>query len=673
MNKNLNKLTRAELIQKIENLDVPKIKNTEVSSKHKSIKSSVAILDIFNNIKKLIISLSITTILMHIFRKYKSIRAILKLANYIIITIFGISIFEAFGLGFIVKFLGELKYVFGAVITYLTNTTFYNYLIKLFDVNEHTQSVRETYKKPVEVDWKAEFDKAERQREIEKWKGKYDFQSKDDEKIDKTTIMLTLLFLVGSLGVWYYGKEALDIISPVWNIGNTITRILRGGRDDDANLPRTPADIELDPNNRAVSPDMLTYSSDQVEKKIVATFPAGHPARWDLPVAPPAPPAPPAPTAPTAQDEHSLHNVLLDRIKEGTKLKPTKTVIKDALKTGRVIEQDNTQASTSNITSSTEVGMLEQLKISFNKIRPMITGDDDLDDVKSGDNWDDTGEITPTNLLDKGKEVDRSAKTKFLEAIEHPGENLKTSKEFAPVLKSLKEVYPNLSDETLQKLSTREGLANRREIIASLSKDELKTDVTPLTDLPHLTEIIEKGKSLSSFKDLKKEYKIELERESLTLKPDELIKTFSGLPNFSQDSYLDEIITKNIDHSIEQMLERDPNLNKQQLIEKLIELNPLHKDLILGKVTGSIEKQIAHMEKIYSEKDFDKIKRVLTTEDLAEIQGLGENKTIDQIKTLKAINKSHNNLLEEIKRKSSKTSVIDDSTQKFNDTMDLFN
>jgi len=34
---------------------------------------------------------------------------------------FGISIFEAFGFGFIVKLLGELKYIFGGIVAYLTD------------------------------------------------------------------------------------------------------------------------------------------------------------------------------------------------------------------------------------------------------------------------------------------------------------------------------------------------------------------------------------------------------------------------------------------------------------------------------------------------------------------------------------------------------------------------
>jgi hypothetical protein len=63
---------------------------------------------------------------------------------------FGLSIFEAFGLGFIVKFLGELKYIFGAVVAYLTDSTFYSYLMTVFNINEENQSVRTNYKKPIE-------------------------------------------------------------------------------------------------------------------------------------------------------------------------------------------------------------------------------------------------------------------------------------------------------------------------------------------------------------------------------------------------------------------------------------------------------------------------------------------------------------------------------------------
>ena len=41
---------------------------------------------------------------------------------------------------------------------------------------------------------------------------------------------------------------------------------------------------------------------------------------------------------------------------------------------------------------------------------------------------------------------------------------------------------------------------------------------------------------------------------------------------------------------------------------------------------------------------------MLSKEDLKELQALGENKTIDQIRILKAVNKSHVNFLEEVKQ-----------------------
>jgi hypothetical protein len=118
--------------------------------------------EILSKIKNLIISLSVVAFLMKIFKNYKTIRVVLKTANYIILTIFGISIFDAFGLGFITKFLWELKYIFVGIATYLTETTFYNFLMNIFNASEQKESLRYGYRKPVETDWKAEFEKAER-------------------------------------------------------------------------------------------------------------------------------------------------------------------------------------------------------------------------------------------------------------------------------------------------------------------------------------------------------------------------------------------------------------------------------------------------------------------------------------------------------------------------------
>jgi hypothetical protein len=156
---NLNKLTKVELINKIdqlkkEKLDI-KVKNNnanKINDDKINNNNNTSFYSIISKIKTLILSLTFVGILSQVFKNYKTIRGILKAANYVIIGIFGISIFEAFGLGFIAKFLGELKFIFGSIVTYLTDSTFYNYLIGMFNVAEEKESIRNGYKKPVDID-----------------------------------------------------------------------------------------------------------------------------------------------------------------------------------------------------------------------------------------------------------------------------------------------------------------------------------------------------------------------------------------------------------------------------------------------------------------------------------------------------------------------------------------
>jgi hypothetical protein len=55
-----------------------------------------------------------------------------------------------------------------------------------------------------------------------------------------------------------------------------------------------------------------------------------------------------------------------------------------------------------------------------------------------------------------------------------------------------------------------------------------------------------------------------------------------------------------------------------------------------------------------------------------KILGLNTSRNIDQIKTIAKINMSHNNLMNEMKHKSSSISLKNDNTQQYEDTMNLF-
>ena len=199
----IKKYTKAELISKITELKKNQSKTIEKSNsvdKNKSIQSPTAptFLDLILKFKTYILSLTLITLLLKLFKEYKSVRAVLKLANYIVWAMFGLSIYDAFGFAFIVNFFGEIKYIWGSIITYLMNTELYKYMTSILPAVKVDDSSRAGYKKPVEVDWKAEFEKAERQREIDKWKERY-AQSKDEDVDYKKSILILLLVLGGSI------------------------------------------------------------------------------------------------------------------------------------------------------------------------------------------------------------------------------------------------------------------------------------------------------------------------------------------------------------------------------------------------------------------------------------------------------------------------------------------
>jgi hypothetical protein len=81
-----------------------------------------------------------------------------------------------------------------------------------------------------------------------------------------------------------------------------------------------------------------------------------------------------------------------------------------------------------------------------------------------------------------------------------------------------------------------------------------------------------------------------------------------------------------------------------------------------------------------SKENYEKAKRLLTVEDFKEREILSESRTVDQIKTLRSVNKSHSNLLQDLKTKASsmllkKEKSFDNtssSTEHLDNTMDLF-
>jgi hypothetical protein len=631
---NLNKLTKAELINKLTKAEVqkgklePKIEQLKVE-KLKSNKEEITInkksllfYEIISKIRNLIISLSVVAFLMIIFRNYKTIRVVLRTANYIILTIFGISIFDAFGLGFITKFLWELKYIFVGIATYLTETTFYNYLMNIFNVTSEKESIRASYNKPAEIDWKAEFEKAERRREIEEWKNKYNLgKEKATEDNSNRNILVAvgtiLLVLGGSVTIWYLGSDIVSAVSPYWNIGNLIRRILRGGDDDDDNGGNgNPPVVFMRPEEDGrASPGLLVYSSDMVDATPKASSSQ----------LPPAPPAPPAPTIPTTEqgmpDEVKRNKPasLLEELRKGKgkALKATKTIIKDKSLKG-------VETGSSSVSS---VGLAGSLSEQLGKMRGVIS--DSADEIVE-ESWDNS-EIVQT----KDSIESRTKRSKFLDAI-HSG--VKEKKNFdvdiPNILKPILKQFPNLSEETINKLKTVEGMRNRAEIIQSLPLDELKMNKITPAPLEYLTADDEKG-----WKD---------------------INSISEQEKTEMDKLIDSTL----------------NLDSEKVVEKLREKFPDFKfetDSYSKNFMKAIEAE-RNSGKTIEEKET--IRKQIQEVDLLEIQNTGGTSNISAIRNVIRENYTHNSLLNEIKNKPSMRSINKEkssfNTDKFDDELTLF-
>lgn len=231
---NLNKFTKAELISKIK-------KQTQIKD------TNSKFVEFFLALKSVIIKLTIISLLIKIFKKYTFVTKVLRFSNWIILTIFGISVFDAFGLHFLSNLFKEVRNIFAGIVGYLSNTTFYNYVFSIFKSTEDIKatekpkiSLRETYqrKMPPDYSWEKEY---ERRNALARWINKEEVKTKDSD--NKYLILLGLLLL--SAASWYYGNEIKTFVTDYssWLI------LYRNIRDNIRNIWNNPQVIR--PDNEA--------------------------------------------------------------------------------------------------------------------------------------------------------------------------------------------------------------------------------------------------------------------------------------------------------------------------------------------------------------------------------------------------------------------------------------
>lgn len=135
---NLNKFTKAELISKIKRteskIDSNKSSNISIFNQTKTYLSQI--LDLVLVFKSILIKLTLISFFIQIFNKYRIFGRLWLILNTIVMSMFGISLLENFGFGFLSNFVREVKFILGNSVDYLTNTHFYKYLNDIFSTKE---------------------------------------------------------------------------------------------------------------------------------------------------------------------------------------------------------------------------------------------------------------------------------------------------------------------------------------------------------------------------------------------------------------------------------------------------------------------------------------------------------------------------------------------------------
>jgi hypothetical protein len=280
----------------------------------------------------------------------------------------------------------------------------------------------------------------------------------------------------------------------------------------------------------------------------------------------------------------------------------------------------------------------------------------------------------------------KKQKQRFLDAITTEENTSKTSTtpvnpKISSALKSISENFPNINKETLEKLSTVEGIKNRDEIIKSIPDNEL---------LP-VSQII--GKTLRDFSDKDQERLSEIVLKNRKLDSTELVELFKKeFPEYDEQTYRESFIRackeeiasgkteeerKTIERDIREadLLEIQSTGDRSNL--KAIK-NAINENFTHGSIMSEIKSKASSMlgnntpnKDLQPELEslINKGKGLQTLEDLKDEDKFTLKTESLKLKPVSSINRTHNEFLRELKNKASKSTI---NIEQYEDTMNLF-
>ena len=215
---NLNKFTKAELINKFKKLE------NENSNKTYLIKTYlIKFLNYILLFKNFLLKITLITLIIKIFKKYSLIRRLWTIINTIIVSIFGISLIDNFGFKFVSDFLTEIRFITYSVINYLSNTQFYSFIAGLFSAKENVTNpskteirdrLNEEFIRQTERN-KESFSESKGNSKISEWLKPDPIQNQNPENNLKTIIFYGFIFGISCALTYYYWEDITPYISSI--------------------------------------------------------------------------------------------------------------------------------------------------------------------------------------------------------------------------------------------------------------------------------------------------------------------------------------------------------------------------------------------------------------------------------------------------------------------------
>lgn len=273
---NLNKYTKAELISKFKKLETKSNFNQNpIINKINNYFNQLWILIL--TFKNILLKLTLISLLINIFKKYRIFRRIWTLLNTIIVSIFGISLIDNFGIEFLSNFIKETKIITYSIISYLSETHFYKYLSELFSVKEDIPSNEATNKNGSISSIKRKEERiteeSGKNSKISEWIKPEQSENKPEIKSEETTYkkyyIIATVVIISSLAYYYSDEIKEGTISLIeWILS------FRPGTPDDGggntNNSSTPTSMNIQrPIKKVTIPDPIDSEQSSPEIELI--------------------------------------------------------------------------------------------------------------------------------------------------------------------------------------------------------------------------------------------------------------------------------------------------------------------------------------------------------------------------------------------------------------------